>query len=261
MALVERAQGDRAIKRADDLARVAGLSVRSLHRAFERYVGVGPKWVIRRARVHEAAERVAAGESVAWGGLAHELGYHDQAHLIRDFKAQIGVTPAAYARRCAGLQVAVARRLEGAIVLPKEAAAPRRARVASDASTAQHRPRAVELREPGVGTEHARLDARVERLILDRDVNLHHDHSQKGRLDEHLVLHEGQPPQRPRQQADEHDHAHGDGGGPTGGDAEGPQGAPVAAIICVPFGACGGHGPPATGGAYGMFGGPGAYFE
>lgn len=106
MALAERAQCDRAIKRADDLARAAGLSVRSLHRAFERYVGVGPKWVIRRARVHEAAERVAAGDAVAWGGLAHELGYHDQAHLIRDFKAQIGVTPAAYARRCAAARVA-----------------------------------------------------------------------------------------------------------------------------------------------------------
>lgn len=34
------------------------------------------------------------------GDVALELGYHDQAHLIRDFREQIGDTPAAYARRC-----------------------------------------------------------------------------------------------------------------------------------------------------------------
>jgi AraC-like DNA-binding protein len=101
IALAARAQADRDVKRAEDLARAAGRSVRTLQRAFERYVGVGPKWVIRRARVHEAAERAAAGGRVAWGALAHELGYHDQAHFIRDFKAQTGVTPATYARRCA----------------------------------------------------------------------------------------------------------------------------------------------------------------
>ena len=51
--------------------------------------------------MQEAAERVAAGAPVVWAALAVELGYHDQAHLIRDFKAQIGFTPAVYAGRCA----------------------------------------------------------------------------------------------------------------------------------------------------------------
>ena len=99
--LVTRARGDRSIARAEQLAREGSLSVRSLHRLFERHVGVGPKWIIRRARVHEAAERVASGNSVNWAGLAQELGYHDQSHLVRDFKAQVGFTPAAYAARCA----------------------------------------------------------------------------------------------------------------------------------------------------------------
>ena len=49
----------------------------------------------------EAAERVAAGVAIDWPALARELGYHDQAHLIHDFKAQIGFTPAVYAKRCA----------------------------------------------------------------------------------------------------------------------------------------------------------------
>lgn len=101
MALAVRAQQDRDIHRAEDLARIAGVSVRTLHRAFERYIGVGPKWIILRSRVQEAAERVATGAPVAWAALAQELGYHDQAHLIREFKAQVGFTPAVYAERCA----------------------------------------------------------------------------------------------------------------------------------------------------------------
>ncbi|HWA77154.1 MAG TPA: helix-turn-helix domain-containing protein [Polyangiaceae bacterium] len=99
--LVDRAQSDRGVARAEDLAQIAGLSVRSLHRLFEQYVGVGPKWVVRRSRVQEAAERVASGARVDWARTAQELGYHDQAHLIRDFREQVGFTPEAYARRCA----------------------------------------------------------------------------------------------------------------------------------------------------------------
>jgi len=99
--LVAVAQEDRSIACAEDLARVADTSVRSLHRIFERHVGVGPKWIVRRSRVQEAAERVARGERVDWAATAQDLGYHDQAHLIRDFAAQVGFTPAAYARRCA----------------------------------------------------------------------------------------------------------------------------------------------------------------
>lgn len=104
--LVASAQADRNIARADDLASLAGMSVRSLHRLLEKYVGVGPKWIVRRARVQEAAERVARGESVDWARVAQDLGYHDQAHLIRDFSAQVGFTPGVYARRCAAAMAA-----------------------------------------------------------------------------------------------------------------------------------------------------------
>jgi len=102
--LVKLAQEDRSIARAEDLARAAGASVRSLHRLFERHVGVGPKWVVRRSRVQEAAERMARGERIDLAAMAQELGYHDQAHLTHDFRTQVGFTPAAYARRCAAAQ-------------------------------------------------------------------------------------------------------------------------------------------------------------
>ena len=74
----------------------------TLERTFRRCVGVGPKWILRRFRVHEACERIAAGAPPCWSALAAELGYFDQAHFIRDFKSQVGRTPAEYAAACAG---------------------------------------------------------------------------------------------------------------------------------------------------------------
>jgi AraC-like DNA-binding protein len=97
---VELVYADRTIARVADLAARVELPVRALERAFRRCVGVSPKWVIRRARAQEAAVRAAGGEPVDWPALAHELGYFDQAHFIRDFKKQVGRTPADYAAHC-----------------------------------------------------------------------------------------------------------------------------------------------------------------
>ncbi|MEU6882826.1 AraC family transcriptional regulator [Streptomyces sp. NPDC046712] len=102
MALVDLVRTDRTIRRVSQLARTEGLSSRSLQRLFSNCVGVGPKWVILRYRIHEALERAESAESqgaLDWAGLAAELGYSDQAHLVRDFTATVGVPPTAYARR------------------------------------------------------------------------------------------------------------------------------------------------------------------
>ena len=57
-----------------------------------------PKWVLQRIRLHEAAERMADGEG-DWASLALDLGYFDQAHFIKAFKAVVGRSPADYALR------------------------------------------------------------------------------------------------------------------------------------------------------------------
>ncbi|MFD4943940.1 DUF6597 domain-containing transcriptional factor [Streptomyces sp. NPDC058239] len=97
MALVDLVRTDRTVRRVDELARIEGLSPRSLQRLFAAYVGVGPKWVILRYRIHEALERAESDPEVDWAALAAELGYSDQAHLIRDFTATVGVPPTAFA--------------------------------------------------------------------------------------------------------------------------------------------------------------------
>ncbi|MEV2216966.1 helix-turn-helix domain-containing protein [Streptomyces sp. NPDC050997] len=104
MALVERIGTDRTIRRVADLARTEGVSVRLLQRLFAGYVGVGPKWVILRHRIHQALERAETEEAMDWAALAADLGYADQAHLVRDFTTTVGVPPTAYAanRRQAG---------------------------------------------------------------------------------------------------------------------------------------------------------------
>jgi len=88
---------DPAVVRVDQLAARHAMSPRTLQRLFRRYVGVSPKWVLRRYRLHEAAERIAEGRDGDWAATALELGYFDQAHFIRDFKALVGASPAQYA--------------------------------------------------------------------------------------------------------------------------------------------------------------------
>ncbi|MFC6017862.1 DUF6597 domain-containing transcriptional factor [Plantactinospora solaniradicis] len=88
-----------AINRVDALADDLGVTVRGLQRLFAEYVGIGPKWVIRRYRLREVTERLDRGEPVDWAALAAELGYADQAHFARDFKKMFGEPPTWYAER------------------------------------------------------------------------------------------------------------------------------------------------------------------
>ncbi len=91
------AETNREVRGLADLCAAVGIGPRTLQRLFLRFAGVPPTWVIRRYRLIDAAEAVRGGRPVSWAGLAADLGYSDQAHLIRDFRAAIGQTPAAYA--------------------------------------------------------------------------------------------------------------------------------------------------------------------
>jgi AraC-like DNA-binding protein len=102
--IVQALLNDRSISRVDDVSGRFGLSARSLQRLFDRYVGVSPKWVLQRYRLHEAAARLAQGTRGTWTEVAVELGYFDQSHFIRDFTRAVGMTPVGFAEACARRQ-------------------------------------------------------------------------------------------------------------------------------------------------------------
>ena len=96
LRIVNAIADDRAINKVDDVVRSSGTGKRTLERLFREYVGVGPKWVIQRYRLHDAAEHAATGKPCDWADVAAQLGYADQAHFIRDFKRFVGQSPAQY---------------------------------------------------------------------------------------------------------------------------------------------------------------------
>lgn len=97
--IVDRIIVDRTMTKVADLAALFALPKRTLQRLFQHYVGVSPKWVIQRYRLHEAAEELASNQTANLPQLALELGYFDQAHFSKAFKAVVGVSPLAYARQ------------------------------------------------------------------------------------------------------------------------------------------------------------------
>ncbi|MBC9786350.1 AraC family transcriptional regulator [Heliobacterium chlorum] len=96
--LVTLILNDREIMKVEHVEQKSGIHKRRLQRIFSRYVGVGPKWVIKRYRIHQALEDISQRKQIDWSDIATNLGYYDQAHFIRDFKLYVGMTPEEYKR-------------------------------------------------------------------------------------------------------------------------------------------------------------------
>jgi AraC-like DNA-binding protein len=88
------------------LPALLSISERQLRRRCRAAVGVGPTELQRMlrlqgfvARVRASVQRPGAGADLArW---AVEVGYHDQAHLTRECRRLLGVTPGEYLAQCA----------------------------------------------------------------------------------------------------------------------------------------------------------------
>ncbi len=96
VALVRTIHDDPELLTVEALAGTAALTVRQVQRIFRAYVGASPKWVIRRHRLQEVTVRLERGDDRTLADLAAALGYTDQAHLARDFKAACGLSPSAF---------------------------------------------------------------------------------------------------------------------------------------------------------------------
>jgi AraC-like DNA-binding protein len=101
LRIVAEMLADRSLSRVEEVAERHDLSTRALQRLFQRLVGVGPKWLLRRYRLHAALTMIDAdpGAPRDLAGLAASLGWCDQSHFAREFVALVGVSPQAYARR------------------------------------------------------------------------------------------------------------------------------------------------------------------
>jgi AraC-like DNA-binding protein len=98
------AEHDRSLQRVEQLAAAAGVSVRTLQRLFDVHVGTSPSFVMRRWRIIDAVEEARSAvehdrEWRGWAAVAADLGYADQAHLTRDFREHLGVSPTEYLAR------------------------------------------------------------------------------------------------------------------------------------------------------------------
>lgn len=81
------------------LAGEVGLSNRRFIDVFNFEVGVKPKLFVRIQRFQRVLQQVHRLPLVDWAELALKQGYFDQSHLIRDFVAFSGISPADYLRR------------------------------------------------------------------------------------------------------------------------------------------------------------------
>lgn len=79
-----------------ELAGRLGLGERQVERKFQEWVGVGPKRFARLARFQGMVARMRVFPHSVGAGLEH--GFHDQAHLIKDFRSFAGMTPGAFLR-------------------------------------------------------------------------------------------------------------------------------------------------------------------
>jgi AraC-like DNA-binding protein len=89
---------DRSLIRVADVEQLCGLGTRTLQRLFARFVGVSPKWVLSRYRMHDVVTDLDAGYGGSLADLAAKYGWFDQAHFTREFTDLVGVPPGAYQR-------------------------------------------------------------------------------------------------------------------------------------------------------------------
>ena len=76
-----------------------GWTPKRLGRAFAVRIGLSPKRFARVRRFQRLVRVASVDPAPDWARLAAEHGYHDQAHLIHEFRAHAARTPGAYRPR------------------------------------------------------------------------------------------------------------------------------------------------------------------
>jgi AraC-like DNA-binding protein len=89
----QRLFAERGCMAITELAWDCALGIRQFERRFLKTIGLSPKLYARLARFQTALDAKVERPDLDWLYIAHELGYHDQMHMIHDFKNLAGGTP------------------------------------------------------------------------------------------------------------------------------------------------------------------------
>ena len=84
------------VQRIGTIAAHCRLSPRRFGALFREQVGMSPKRYARLQRFRRLVAQAHQGPSVDWAGLAADCGFHDQPHLVHEFRAFSGLTPTAW---------------------------------------------------------------------------------------------------------------------------------------------------------------------
>ena len=93
---IHHKHGKKSLKTiADDLY----ISQRQMERIFKTQIGISPKQYGRLQRVGQARHLLKQAPDDSSVRVGNILGYYDQSHFIREFKAIVGMTPYQYQQR------------------------------------------------------------------------------------------------------------------------------------------------------------------
>lgn len=77
----------------EQMAYTANMSMKTFERHFVEQVGSPPKMFARVVRFNKAIAAKMNNFRLSWTSIAHDCGYYDQMHFIRDFRDFSGTTP------------------------------------------------------------------------------------------------------------------------------------------------------------------------
>lgn len=86
----------------DQIAGMACMSIRNFERKCKERLGMPAKMYARIARFHKAYKILESRPAISWTNLAHEVGYYDQMHFIKDFKEFSKLTPTLVQKELSG---------------------------------------------------------------------------------------------------------------------------------------------------------------
>jgi AraC-like DNA-binding protein len=89
--------------RIEQLARESCMTIRTFERKFVGEMGLSPKLFARLRRFQMALDRKRS-LGTRWLDVAHDLGYFDQMHMVKEFRAFGGEAPSRLLQSCGDYQ-------------------------------------------------------------------------------------------------------------------------------------------------------------